>query len=605
MRRFFYLSAAVIIGSLFYSGYGICQGGGAVPVDFYLSHEAFPTGGSGEFAVVFDVPPDYHITSLENGLFFLEFDPPQGFAFDEPVFPQMVDFDGESVFQGRVIVLNSFSIAPDVAPGEYDFRVTYGYQVCTETGSRMCFLPQEAVKNLVITVLPSDITPIPAHPEIFGASRDIDSPREKIIGGKSAKTLEGRFSAAVQRGSLLAFIIVFIAGILTSFTPCVYPVIPITIGYIGGRTEGNRLKGFVLSLFLVLGLATIMSASGIIAAATGQVFGSLTQHPAVIIFVALIFTAMGASMLGAFDLSLPSSWQSRMHTTKRGFLGAYFVGIFTGLVAAPCVGPVLVALLAWVAQSGNLLMGFLLLFVYALGLGMLFVIIGTFAGAITALPGSGAWMDMVKHIFGALLFAGAILILKSLLSPGIYLLLWGTLLIIAGIFSGGLSLVRADEKVSSKWGRGIGVILLVAGIITFVSGFRSTFGFEAHSYATKPAVAESAIEWMVNQPDSGFALAAETGKPVLMDFYADWCAACKELEEKSFSHPEIIANSRDWVFIKMDMTSVSKELKAEQSLRKVHGLPTIILFDSKGREQTRFSGFKPPDYILAMMDEVQ
>ena len=598
-----FIAAITLIGSIFYALPAQSQDEGVLKVNLLFSHNGCSAGGSGEFAAIFYVPPERHITSLENGLFFLEFETPEGMKFAEPVFPSPVNFEGEQVFKGKTIVTCKFTVSDETAPGKYEINVIYGYQVCSETGNRMCFMPQEISKAVTLNVLPAGLSPIPLHTDIFSAPAISEDTKESA--SQPDESLEGRFSSALERGSILAFVLVFIAGILTSFTPCVYPVIPITIGYIGGRAEGKRLRGFVLSLFLVLGLAVMMSAAGIIAAATGQMFGSLTQHSIVIIIVALIFAAMGASMLGAFDISLPSAWQSKMRTTKKGFLGAFLVGMFTGLVAAPCVGPVLVALLAWIAQSGNLLMGFLLMFTYALGLGLLFVVIGTFAGALTALPGSGAWMDTVKYVFGIILIGGAVFILKSLIPQGFYLLFWGIFLIITGVFSGGLSLGKTEETKSVKWGRGIGLILITAGILTFIPGFKTVFGLESHQPGLAVSERKAVINWMVNNPNQGFETALKEGKPVLMDFYADWCAACKELEEKSFSDNKLIDEARGWVFIKMDMTRGNDELNAVQTAHKVHGLPTVILFDSKGEEKFRFSGFKPPEYILGLMGKTE
>jgi thiol:disulfide interchange protein DsbD len=415
--------------------------------------------------------------------------------------------------------------------------------------------------------------------------------------------MEVRFSSALSQGSILALLLVFIAGVLSSFTPCVYPVIPITIGYIGGRAQGKRLRGLLLSIFLVLGIATIYSVLGLLAAATGSIFGSYTQHPLVLIIIALIFAAMGASLLGAFDITLPASLQSKMHTERKGFLGAYLVGIITGVIAVPCVGPVLVALLAWVAQSGSLLIGFLLLFVYALGMGMLFVFIGTFTGVLTSLPGAGQWMETIKHIFGVVLIAGAVFILKPLLSMGVYYLAWSILLIVTGIFSGASEIMSPEANTGKKWSRALGLILLLAGIVLFIKGFNLAFKLE-ESTGGRIALVEKkqAILWLVNEPEKAFAEARASGKKLIMDFYADWCAACVELDEKTWTDPELVRLSSNFVFLKLDLTKITPELKAEQIKYQIRGMPTVIFFDPNGKELTRFSGFKSAREVLDLIN---
>lgn len=598
-RRLFFvfllLTAAAVDPAVF------AQDDGTVPAKIVLSHEGVPAGGNSALAVVFTVPPDHHITSVDLGLFYLEISPLTGFSFDEPVFPQPVDFEGEEVYQGEVPVIVNFTVAAEVKPGDYELNIAYGYQICVETGSKMCYLPQDEKGETVVRIVEAGSTPIPPHTYNLGQSANAVEALETV--SESEATLEQKFSSALKQGSILAFVLVFIAGILSSLTPCVYPVIPITIGYIGGRAEGQKLKGFLLSLFLVLGIAIVYSSLGIIAAASGSVFGSFTQHPAVLIVIALIFAVMGTSMLGAFEIQLPSGLQGKMRTEKKGFLGALLVGMITGLVAAPCVGPVLVALLAWVAQTGSILTGFALLFTYAVGMGLLFIVIGTFAGAMTALPGAGQWMDTVKHVFGIILIGGAIFIINPLLPDGYYYLLWGIFLIVTGVFSGALEILSPEAVTAKKWGKAIGVVLLIFGIVMFVDGYNHTFGFKKHETVMTAAGSGEikGVQWIVNDHDGAFAQAKAEGAYLIMDFYADWCVACRELDEKTWPKPELIAESDGWIFLKMDLTRITPELKAAQDKYEVVGMPTVIFFDSEGNEKHRFAGFKPAKDVVKIM----
>ena len=601
-RRLFFVFLTLAVAAV--NSAVFAQSDGTVPSETLLSHLGVPAGANSALAVVFDVPPEHHITSVDLGLFYLEISAPEGFNFDEPAFPQPVDFEGEMVFQGDVPVIAGFSVSSDAAPGDYTLKLAYGYQICLETGSRMCYLPQNKESEIVVKVLGAGVTPIHANSEIFGETlSNLPADKTPATLNESEATLEQKFSSALKQGSILAFVLVFIAGILTSLTPCVYPLIPITIGYIGGRAEGQKLKGFLLSLFLVLGIAIVYSTLGIIAAASGSVFGSFTQHPAVLLGIAIIFAVMGTSMLGAFEIQLPAGLQGKMRTEKKGFAGALLVGMITGLVAAPCVGPVLVALLAWVAQTGSIMIGFALLFTYAAGMGLLFIVIGTFAGAMTSLPGAGQWMDTVKHVFGIILIAGAIFIINPLLDKGYYYLLWGVFLIVTGVFSGALEILSPESAAGKKWGKAIGVVLLIFGIVMFVDGYNHTFGFKKHETAmtSRGSGETEGVKWIVNDLEGAFARAEADGSNLIMDFYADWCVACRELDEKTWPRPELIAESEGWIFLKMDLTKMTPELKTVRDKYEIVGMPTVIFFDPRGNEKHRFAGFKPAEDVVKIM----
>ncbi len=561
-----------------------------------FSHSGYQSGGKGTLAVVFNTPPGHHITSLNTGNFYIEIDSLAGFRFETPRFPAGVDFEGDMVYRGKVPVLVDFSLDKGLEPGEYRVKVSYGYQICREAGL-LCYIPEYGELELALQVLPPGTTPFPSGDEIFQSTVAPESEPSE------AGTLAGRFSSALAGGSITAFLLVFLAGILTSFTPCVYPVIPITVGYIGARADGRKSTGFVLALFLVLGMALVYSTLGVIAAATGSVFGAYTQRPAALITAAVIFALMGASMLGAFTISLPASMQTKLQTRRTGFIGAVLVGMVTGLVAAPCVGPVLVALLAWVAGTGNIVLGFLLLFTYAVGLGLLFIVIGTFAGAMGALPGAGKWMETVKHIFGFALLAGALFILNPLLGDGVYHLLWGIILIFAGISLGALDFSAGEGSSGKSLSRGVGIILLAGGLLFFIDGFKTTFGLL--SPPTVEALRETGdIDWVENDAEGAFALAQSGGKGVVIDFRADWCVACRELEEKTWPDLDVVSAGEGWVFLQVDLTRPDSTQEALRERYEVKGLPTVIFLDSEGKELHRFFGYKPPKEAAALLREL-
>jgi thiol:disulfide interchange protein DsbD len=209
--------------------------------------------------------------------------------------------------------------------------------------------------------------------------------------------LEGYLSAS----PFLAYIAVFLSGVLTSFTPCVYPMIPITIAYIGGRSGESRLKGLFLSIFYVIGMAATYSALGAFAALTGKLFGSASTNPILYLIVANIFIFLGLSMLDVFTLPIPSFLTSRQPGKKSGgYFGAFLVGLLAGTVAAPCTAPVLGVVLTFVAAKQNVIYGMTLLFIFSIGLGTLLIIVGTFAGLMSSLPKTGTWSVVIKKFFG-------------------------------------------------------------------------------------------------------------------------------------------------------------------------------------------------------------
>jgi thiol:disulfide interchange protein DsbD len=428
-----------------------------------------------------------------------------------------------------------------------------------------------------------------------------------------AKTdLAGRLQQALSKRSFLAFLIVFLSGILTSFTPCVYPMIPITISYVGGRAA-SHVQGFFLSLFFVLGIAIMYSALGVVAASTGSVFGSAMQSPAVLVFVAAVFLAMGASMLGAFNLTIPSALQGKLTegAQRGGIIGAILMGMVTGLVASPCVGPVLLVLLTFVAQTGSILFGFWLLFTFACGLGVLFLVLGTFAGAIRALPGAGSWMDTVKHAFGVVLIGVAIYYVRTLIGPAATGLIAGAYMLFIGVFTGAFTPLPAEPGKAQLMRKSIGLLLFLAGAVIFVIWLLALTGMPAllaHGPSLagpgRPGSSPAGIPWRVND-EAALAQARAEGRPVVQDFYADWCAACVELDEKTWIDPEVIAEAKRFMPVKMDFTRRGEFYKAASARYEIRGMPTVIFYDASGKETARFFGFKKAQDVLAIMRGVR
>ena len=308
-------------------------------------------------------------------------------------------------------------------------------------------------------------------------------------------------------------------------------------------------------------------------------------------------------MAGLFDIQLPSGLTTRMGGGRTGFLGPLLMGMAMGLVAAPCVGPVIVVLLTWVATTGSLFLGFWLLFTFAMGMGLLFIILGTFGGMLPP----GGWMVTVKHVFAIILFALAPWFLRTWLPDWVAPLFFGMAMMLSvsawGVFKPLAPEAGAREGLNKGlmrflWALGL-VLALLGGLRGFAPGLLPTGA--TGGGATVAVHEEPAWVW---DETVGFAAAAESGKPVMMDFWAEWCAACIELDHKTYNQSEILSLAERFVSIKMDMTRRSPENDALNGKYGIVGMPTVIFFDAQGTELERFSGFKDAADLSEIMERV-
>jgi thiol:disulfide interchange protein DsbD len=388
-------------------------------------------------------------------------------------------------------------------------------------------------------------------------------------------------------------LLAFGAGIATSFTPCVYPMIPITVGIIGARSAGRRSKGFTLSLLYVLGIAVTYSALGTSAALTGSLFGSVLQNRWVIIGVAGVFVVMAMSLFGAFEMQVPPAFAGRMNRVQgSGYPGAFLLGLIAGIVASPCIGPVLVAMLAYVAASGSALLGFGLFFTFALGLGMLFILLGTFTGVLTSLPKSGAWMVRIRIAFGIVFLGLAIYYLHPLLPHGRELIPVGVALLVVGIVLSGWRAIDEAEPKARRWRKALGRAALAAGLyavaVPWVHG-------RAGTTIANPT-------WLVSESE-GLQQARSESKPMMIDFSAEWCGACKELEHQTFSDPAVIDLARQFVPVRVDATTRTPEIARLMEKYGIRGLPWVAFVTADGTilPDLTVTGFIPAPAMLERM----
>lgn len=420
--------------------------------------------------------------------------------------------------------------------------------------------------------------------------------------------------ALVSGDVLWALVLVLLAGFGVTLTPCVYPLIPITLSLFGARQSPSRLAGFSLSATYVGGMVLLYSALGVGFALAGKVMGAAMQHPAVTAGVALFCLVMAASMFGAFELALPSSLQQRLTTVGgSGFRGAFLMGLVAGLIAAPCTGPVLSFVLTLIAVDGDVGRGALFMVVFSLGMGLPFLVLGTFSSAVSRIPKTGAWTEGVKSVFGLLMVAAGLYFLTlgfpafgdgvgAIGGAGLWL---APLLLVAGSAVGALHLSFKYTSRGERLRKGAGLALCLAGVVAFI-GFTEAEPADVASDAKlvweKVGNEDTALETF----EALLARAKREQEPVMIDFYADWCAACKELDEYTYSDAAVRAESQRFTLVKVDATDDTEDLREIQQRFGVVGLPTVAFVSSQGHvcAEPRVTGFVEPDKYLPIMQGV-
>jgi thiol:disulfide interchange protein DsbD len=401
----------------------------------------------------------------------------------------------------------------------------------------------------------------------------------------------------------------YLAGVLLSFTPCIFPMIPVTMSVIGSK-EGTPLQGFFRSLIYVFGLALTYAILGLMAAVSGGVIGAAMQNPYVVFCVSALFFLMGMSMMDLFHFQLPSFLQPSGSSSRgKGYVSVFLTGLAAGLVASPCVAPVIVGVLLQIASEGNLVMGFFKLFALGWGLGTILIIVGTFSSAIAAFPKAGMWMNEVKKGLGLMLMGAAFYYLQGALSQAWFTTVFGLFLIIAGIASGATDSIAPEATLYPRLVKAMGIVFLITGIYLFggqmiISGFIHP-PFELPQATVTSAAAPTAEQWQKATKEK-VAQAAKEGKPVVLDFGAKWCAACVELEEKTFPVKEVIEKLNSFVSLKVDMTQPGPKEEAFQKQYNVIGFPTLIFINSKGEviEELTTIGFVDAPAFIEKLSQV-
>jgi thiol:disulfide interchange protein DsbD len=414
----------------------------------------------------------------------------------------------------------------------------------------------------------------------------------------------GKFQEILQKnGAFVAVLASFGFGFVASLTPCVYPMVPITVSIFGATGEQtSRLKGAALSGAFVLGIATLFTPMGIISALSGKLMGSALSNVWVVLALALLFIALAASMFGAFELALPSGLTNKLSTVGGvGYKGAFVMGLVMGLIAAPCTGPFLTGMVTVIAQQKSVALGSMALFSFALGLGVLFFIAGAFA---VNLPKGGAWMMGIKWISGVGLAYMAFAYLRDKFEPVRKLVehpsySFGAIAGVVVLIGLALGVVHMMAERRKSPIAHLSKPMKLASIIPAVAGAAMLFSWIPQNHDLNPNAPE--ITWLTNEKEAREKANAE-GKPLMVDFGATWCTACKELEHQTFIDASVRTEAQHFVALHIDATDdEDKTVNELKDKYKVVGLPTVIMFDRGGNEVVRFTEFVKPDKFYAAM----
>ena len=355
----------------------------------------------------------------------------------------------------------------------------------------------------------------------------------------------------------------------------------------------------------VLGMAITYSILGVIAALTGSLFGAALQNPVVLIFIALVLVMLSLSMFDLYEIQVPAFLSNFAGGARKGYFGTFFMGLTVGIVAAPCIGPFVLALLTFVGERGDVFLGFWLFFVLALGLGIPFLFLAIFSGSINKIPRSGAWMIWVRKIFGFILIAVAIYFLNPLIhNLLLYYFALALTMLLAGIYMAWIEPTTSNGKIFPVIRNLIGIMFFVMAIFFGTLGIQDYFKNNVQQImASAGENTSNQIQWLTYSSEK-LNQAVSSRKPVMIDFYADWCIPCKELDKFTFSDPEVVKLSRQFIMLKVDLTKASdpgvKELKDSF---KIKGVPTLVFIDARGNElsKLRIVGFIEKENFLPIM----
>jgi len=479
-----------------------------------------------------------------------------------------------NVYSGTVLVQASLSTGKDVSSGMRIIKGNLSYQACSPTS---CMPPEEVPVELAIMIVPPGTPTESLNMDLF------------LSAGKERGGIVDISMDRFDTGLLLTLLGLFLGGLALNLTPCIYPLIPITVSYFGGKSDRMSGKTILHGSLYLAGLAVTNSFLGVASALSGSVLGSALQNPAVLIFIACVMTALGFSFFGFWEFRVPLILARKTSKSYTGYFGTFFMGLTLGVLAAPCLGPFILGLLTYVGQRGDPILGFLYFFILSIGIGLPICVLAVFSGAIDRLPVSGDWMIWIKKLLGWVLIMMAAYMISPLVSGklGEGGLLAGAA-VISGVHLGWIDRTGAGKKgVFLYFKRTLSILIFAVSILFLLSTGQIKEG----------------IKWLpYNQKIMTEAL--EKKRPIILEIYADWCTPCRAMEKRVFNDPEVVSLSKYIACIRLDLTR--KRPFQEEAIKRyqVWGAPTIIFINKDGMEER---GLRIESYVdsIELLDRMK
>ncbi|MBD3287924.1 thioredoxin fold domain-containing protein, partial [candidate division KSB1 bacterium] len=570
-------------------------------VEAKLSVDKAHPGKIMKIAVIADIDPEFHINAHKPSEEYLiptilKFDPVDKISFGKIEYPEeeMVKFpfadEPIAVYEGQTVIRSEIILAGDIEPGTIQISGTLSYQACNDEN---CFAPAEEKFSIPVEVVDEDESVLQINQDLFAAAEEIvveeDEPAEQAA--VSFTTDELRAKEIIEKGLPYALVAFFIFGLALNLTPCVYPVIPLTVGYFGGQSRQQKGSTFLISVTYVIGIALIFALLGLVSGLAGKQWGFLFQNPWFVVIIATIILSMAASMFGAFEIAVPEWMTAKLGKSREGVAGALIMGLTVGVVIAPCAAGIIIGLVGLVAKLGIVAKGTLLFFIMGLGLGLPYLILANFSSLMNKLPQSGMWMVWIRKLFGVLLIGVALYFLlpqvKHIYDKQSFF--FGVLAIFGGLLLGFLDHEPGYTK-CFKIGRAIfGILVIILGISLTNNAIQSE---------------PPSIGW-IEYEDEQIEDFMQEGKPVFIDFYADWCAPCKQMDRETFEHPAITGKAKEFTMLKVDCTAPDDDIRNFMNNFEVTGMPTYIFLTDDGTElkELREVGYVEWDVFLEKMEK--
>jgi thioredoxin:protein disulfide reductase len=561
-----------------------------VEVRASFSPATVKSGEKFSLAVAATLKPGWHVNAHKPSEDYLiptnvSLAPAAGITFSDLAYPpaKEVKFSFAdrplAVYEGSILVTAKGTVAAAVPSGPHEISGMFSFQPCND---KQCLAPAQVPFHASVTVSRAAAGGTAAG--LLSGSGSGRPGAPETPAGTGAPDLAAVLSS---KGLVAFFSFLFFGGLALNLTPCVYPIIPLTIGFFGGQSAGKSGKPLGLASVYVLGMAITYSVLGVVAALSGKLFGSALQSPWVLAGISAVLVALSLSMFGLYDINPPRFLMNRAGA-KTGLGGAFGMGLLVGVVAAPCLGPFVLGLLTFVAARHDPILGFAVFFVLSLGLGLPYLVLATFSGGLTRLPRAGAWMVEIKTVFGFVLLGMAAYFLHPVLPEPARSWLLPAVLAVGGAFVI-LGVLRSRVPALARAAVAGGGIVLLAGAVHFTPRLSTD---------------QARLEF---QP-FGRGTVAAAGHPALIDFSADWCIPCHELDDVTFADPRVRQALSGVGLFKADLTRGDSPEAIELSGRfGIVGMPTIVFLDAQGKEVPglRLVGFEPPERFLERLEKLR